>query len=426
MKATNGHSGLNHSNILFLFLISLCLAFGIVLASCSDSSTADGPSANLRVGVLLDETGQAYPIGRIALSAIELAAEDFNRRLKENGHSKQIELFVEDTQGDPQIAAEKIQTFAWAGITPVFSGSSGEIEAVYDYARQNDHLLISGYSTAPSLAKEDGPLFRFCLTDIKQAKALVRWAEETNIESLVMVYRDDVYGNDLKTYVAEFAPEMGIAVEQEVSYSPDQTDFGDTVISIEQKVILEKAKYPAERVAVLLVALNEITDIFKSADGNAELESIRWIGAEGVEPDTTLFKATNTLRFAQKVGFSTCNFGMLLSGIKKPFEHVPDQLKEISGLEKIPITAYYYYDAMWVLAESWFSMAQMDADLLKKNICFKADILSVCSDDIGLDEFGDRKWGMYDYWVIDNEEFENVAIIVFGFWETVDGEFIWL
>ncbi|MFP3911473.1 MAG: hypothetical protein ACLFUT_05300 [Desulfobacteraceae bacterium] len=124
---------------------------------------------------------------------------------------------------------------------------------------------------------------------------------------------------------------------------PDQTDFGDTVISIEQKVIQEKAKYPAERVAVLLVALNEITDIFKSAHGNAELESIRWIGAEGVEPDTTLFKATNTLRFAQKVGFSTCNFGMLLSGIKKPFQHVPDQLKEISGLEKIPITAYYYY-----------------------------------------------------------------------------------
>lgn len=167
MKATNGHSGLNRSNILFLFLISLCLVFGIVLASCSDSSTADGPSANLRVGVLLDETGQAYPIGRIALSAIELAAEDFNRRLKENGHSKQIELFVEDTQGDPQIAAEKIQTFAWAGITPVFSGSSGEIEAVYDYARQNDHLLISGYSTAPSLTKEDGPLFRFCLTDMR-------------------------------------------------------------------------------------------------------------------------------------------------------------------------------------------------------------------------------------------------------------------
>jgi len=425
VRSSNSHFGLNHSKFLLPLLSAACLAFFAALASCSGTSTADGPTDNLRVGVLLDADNRIYPIGKTAVTAIELAAEDFNRYLKENGHTKQIELFVEDTQGDPQVAAEKIQRFAWAGIIPVFTGTSAEILAVSDYAEQNDHLLLSGYSTAPSLAKKDNRLFRFCLNDSKQAKGLVRLAMESNLKSLVLVYRDDVYGNDLKTYVKEIGEQYGLDIDDGVTYSPDETDFTAVAGSIEQKVIQKKSEYPPDRVAVLLIALNEVTGIFGAADGNAELESVRWIGAVGVEPDATVFAETGTLGFAERVSFTVCDFGIEMDAIKKPFRHVPARLQEKSGMAQIPATAYMYYDAMWVLAESWLSIAKMDADLLKKNIFFKADTTLVCTVDIGMDESGDREWGQYQFYTIQDGTFQAVALILFYDW-AVDGEFVWL
>jgi len=120
-----------------------------------------------------------------------------------------------------------------------------------------------------------------------------------------------------------------------------------------------------------------------------------------------------------------CDFGIEMDAIKKPFRDVPAKLQEKSGVAQIPATAYMYYDAMWVLAESWLSIARMDSDLLEKNIHFQADTTLVCTVDIGMDEFGDREWGQYQFYTIQGGEFEAVALILFYDW-AVDGEFIWL
>jgi len=401
-------------------VLMLCLGSCLLSTSCSgasETSTNTSSKENLKVGVLLDENGQQYAAGKSLKIAMELAAEDINLFLQKNGFSKQVKLYFEDTQGEPQIAAKKIKSFKTEEIIPVFCGSSEEIEAISGYAQQNNHLLLSAFSTATSLAENNDNLFRFCMNDSEQAKAIVRYAQENGVKSIVLVYRDDIYGNDLKTKVMDLGLEFGIDIDQEIKYNPDETNYASIVGSIQQSVKREKSENPENSVAVLLISMNEVSDIFASAAGNAELESVKWIGGDGVDANVRIFKEKAALHFAEKTEFTVCNFGIDLSGyIKEPFIDVPDRIKEKAGTDKIPAVAYYYYDAMWVLAESWLNSAEIDFDLLKENIPMVSHVFSVCTGQIGLDEYGDRQWGRYDFWQVEKGEFKYSSAILFGTW----------
>ena len=67
------------------------------------------------------------------------------------------------------------------------------------------------------------------VNDSKQSQALLRLAQETGTKDIVLVYRDDVYGNDLKTNIMHFAQQINMDINQEVKYSPDETNFESTI-----------------------------------------------------------------------------------------------------------------------------------------------------------------------------------------------------
>lgn len=101
----------NNRTLMKALILLVCLVFCVFLTSCSDTSDSDVSKEDLKVGVLLDTNGQEYAVGKSFGIAIEIAAEDINNYLQDMGHSKRIKLFIEDTQGDPQVAAEKIKNF---------------------------------------------------------------------------------------------------------------------------------------------------------------------------------------------------------------------------------------------------------------------------------------------------------------------------
>ena len=405
-----------------VLVLVLCLAMCLQFTACFGADGTASSKDDLKVGVLLDVNGKKLEQGKYNKIATEIATEDINHYLQELGHTKRVKLFIEDTQGDPSIASEKIKNFKREGIVTVVVQSSAEIQAVLDYAKQNKIILISGSSTAPSLAKPDNNLFRFSMNDTKQAKAIIRYAKETNISNIVLAYRDDIYGNDLKTNIIKFGKESKINIEQEVKYSPTETSFANVVKSIEQNVKQQKSKTSASTTAVVLVSFNEANDICKAASGNAALESVRWIGSDGVPAEASLFKDKESLAFAQKVNFEVCNPGIDASAISSDFARIPDRIKQLAGTDQTPTAALNYYDAMWVLAQSWLILPETSFDLLKHVIPNIARSAKFSTNQIGLDENGDRMWGQYDFLGMKNGKFIKLAMLQFGDW-TTEGQF---
>jgi branched-chain amino acid transport system substrate-binding protein len=75
--------------------------------------------------------------------------------------------------------------------------TSAAVKAVKDFADENDVLLISHSSTAPSLAIAGDNLFRFVPEDRQQGEAIAKKMWNDGIPIVVPMWRNDIYGNEL-------------------------------------------------------------------------------------------------------------------------------------------------------------------------------------------------------------------------------------
>ena len=88
------------------------------------ASCPDGCEIELRVGLLLDQTGDLAEIGRLATNGAMLAADDVNRagfRLP-HGARLSVKLFVEDPQASPGYANQRADKLARVDLVPVIVG----------------------------------------------------------------------------------------------------------------------------------------------------------------------------------------------------------------------------------------------------------------------------------------------------------------
>lgn len=79
--------------------------------------------------------------------------------------------------------------------------TSAELSTAKNYADTNGILLISPYSTSPSLAIPGDNIFRSVPDDTKEAQALVNKMWQDGIRAIVPIWRNDTYGNELSRNV---------------------------------------------------------------------------------------------------------------------------------------------------------------------------------------------------------------------------------
>jgi len=143
------------------------------------------PQPEVVLGALLPLTGALSSSGESTQAALELAVRDVNEYLSDIGSETSVRLIVEDTETDPAVALEKLQNLAGKGVKIVIGPDSNtEVEAVKTYADENDILLVSQSSTAPSLTIPWDNIFRFVPDDTHQAEAIARlmWEEGVRID----------------------------------------------------------------------------------------------------------------------------------------------------------------------------------------------------------------------------------------------------
>ena len=152
-----------------------------VLGSVSNKNTEV-----IKIGALLGLSGISSQRGESQKAALEVAVKDANNNLYRNNIS--IELTIEDTQRDPNVALQKLKSLEYKGIKIIIGPqTSAELQKIKDYAYQHGILLISHSSTAPSLSKSNDSVFRLVLNDIYQADALVNRMWEDGVRIVVPI-----------------------------------------------------------------------------------------------------------------------------------------------------------------------------------------------------------------------------------------------
>ena len=135
-------------------------------------------------------------------------------------------LCSEDTQSDPIVALEKIQSLNSKGIKFVLGPeSSAEVRNIKSYADSNDMVLISPTSTSPSLAIVDN-IFRMIPDDTQQGKVQGGMLfEKEGIKAVVPIYRADVWGDGLYESTRNNFESIGGVMDDGIRYSPEVTVY---------------------------------------------------------------------------------------------------------------------------------------------------------------------------------------------------------
>jgi branched-chain amino acid transport system substrate-binding protein len=201
-----------------------------------------------------------------------------------------VELVTVDTESDPTKSVEKLMFLKENGIMTVIGpATSAELEAAKDYANNNNILLVSHSSTAPSLAKKGDNIFRFVPDDTHRAKAISRLMWDDGVRYVIPFWRNDVYGSELLNAVKTDFHSIGgeIDLGNETRYAPRTGQLAASLYRInfalwdkdlrnlDSKVQEAISRYGAEKDGVYLISLDEVSHIFIQAHSYPALSKVK-------------------------------------------------------------------------------------------------------------------------------------------------------
>ncbi len=374
---------------------------GLFLLQSGDSGPADDETAGgipgvVNIGMLLPATGDIASHGEDSIIASRLGVEDFNAYLRDAGETWQMNLVGEDTQTDPIIALEKIQSLNSKGIKLILgTETSAELINVKSYADSNDMLLISPSSTTPKLAIRDN-IFRLVPDDTIQSRVIAQLLEHDGIRVLVPVYRGDVWGDGLYESARESFEGLGGTVDDGIRYNPEVAVFSTEASLLSGIVDGYLEEYSAGEVAVLAIGFSEMVHLLNSADPYDTLHKVGWYGSTGSANDDAITRDRIASGFASDVTFVAGQFSASKS---ETYERVRSHL--IDAIGSPPNTyAYSSYDSVWLLGLSILEKQTLDADILADAIPGTAQKYAGAIGAIELNEYGDLAISDYELFTV--------------------------
>jgi len=330
-----------------------------------------------------------------------------NAFLRSIGAKWTIKIVAEDTQTKPDLALEKVESFAARGIKLLIGPlSSGEVRAIKGYLDANKMLAISQSSTAPDLAIPDDYIFRFCPTDkAGQGPAIGRILYEDGKTYMIPITRNDPWGVGLEEASAKRFEELGGTALEGVRYAPGAAEFSAEAKDLADKVTNAVSKYGADKVCVLDISFGEVVPLFIACNEYDVLKTVKWYGSDGTCGEASMLKDPVVLDFSVKVSYPNTIFAPTESA---KWEIVRQNGVKVLGREPESYS-YAIYDIVWVYTLSLLKADKYDAEAVREVLPKVAGTFFGASGWIDLDETGDRKAGDYVIWQIvkvDTEKYD--------------------
>lgn len=383
----------------------------------SDTDTIPGPvEGDVRVGSLLPLTGGYSSVGVQVNAATALAVADFNKYLSNKEAGWQFVLFQENTASNPVIALEQAQVLHSRGADILFGpAGSSRVKNVMSYANENNMVLLSCCSTSTELAIADDRVFRVVADDANQGKAFGILLEHHEIEVIVPLWITDSYGNSLRNAaVSEFEARGGMS-DEGIPYNPDTREFSVSVSSLADIVQKYVDEYGKDKVAVVVVAFDEIVAIMQTANNYQVLKDVAWYGSETLAQNTFIVKDRIARDFATEAGFRA---------IQVPLGDGP-KAKSVTDTLSVPFGgtpnafAYNAYDAVWLVGLSIERSGSSDPADIAAILPTLATSYTGALSSAALNEAGDLASATYGAWYIGDDGDWHVDDVVHVDDETV-------
>ena len=343
------------------------------------------------------------------LTAASLALNVLNSANDGFGRNWYVDMIIEDTQTDPDVALEKLKRLDRLGIKMVVGPSaSASAAAVREYANENDIVLLS-LSTSHSLAIPGDTLYRVSPTSIHEVTVLTKMFERDGMEHVVAIHRQDLWGT---TLVEGILSEFGGTLHTENGYDPklaneDILDYERIAADVAEDVQALVEEHGESTVSVVLIGFQESAGILEAASHHPVLGSVQWYGSAGNANRLSIPANDVAAAFAESVNF----MGPILMIDDGIFAQLGVRNLHVLHPEE-PIDPYMYvtFDAVSVAAFSVGRLVELPASEAGPILDSALNISFFISSDGGLDENGDLADGNYDIWQIKDGSWHNTLV----------------
>jgi ABC-type branched-subunit amino acid transport system substrate-binding protein len=365
----------------------------------SGSNSNISANNEIKIGVLLGLSGSSYESGITQLAVLQKAIDDVNENFSKSNIHKKVVPQIENTEIKSDVALAKVKDLVGRGIRIIIGPqTSGELKKIKEYADQEDVLLISQSSTAPSLSKKDN-IFRLLQNDTNQAKKIAEKMRSDGIEVVIPILRNDTYGNELYNITKANFEDLHHHFSNAIKYDPHVGKFAGSLHRInfivwDQKLkdvnsavrsAASSVKNSYSKVGVFVISYGEIVPLLFQAPSHTELDKVNWYGSEATAKNERLLKHQKAVEFAYKTNFKSLSLSV--DGTKIG-------LLEKATKQKLNSNDANVYDALWIAALT----ANISGNRTE-NFNRIIDSYQGVSGNIKLDSYGDRI-GNYDLWMI--------------------------
>lgn len=393
---------------------ALCLLLLFWIASCDNDDNPTNPSNPhvVNIGFLSAQTGVASHFGIPAYHAYQYALNDLAAYY---GDDVTINSSIMDTQSDKDVCLQQLMAFKQQDINLVIGPfTSSELLNAREFAKENDMVLISPSSVARDIALSDDYIFRMASDDSYQTEAMLELLKGDNIKNIILVWRDDVWGNDLSGLVKSGFSNAGGVVFDSLRYDPATADYTSVIAELASKTGQMLSNATPSECAIYLLSFNEAESILEAASAsNASLGSIKWYGSSAVSQSSPFLTNSAAAAFAVQVGF-LCPIHGLNEDAEDKYTPINSYVVSQSGLTA-NIYSFNTYDALWLaVATSLVSDIENPAE-------FAASLRTTASNYFGasgrvlFNDAGDRIPRTYDFYGVEdvNGELKWVRKAVF-------------
>ena len=173
----------------------LALAAALAVAGCDS-----GAPREMRVGLLVDQSGASGARGKDLLNGATMAAEEINAAgYKVDGHPLTIKIEATDDRGTPAFAKEQAQVVADSGVNAIIGPLNTPQAAVVIpivAAKGIPQMITATGTSLMGLGK--GNVLRLIANDDKQGRAMASFAEEISKSKRIAAIAEKTdYGRDL-------------------------------------------------------------------------------------------------------------------------------------------------------------------------------------------------------------------------------------
>ena len=239
-----------------LVALAISLAIAAVLLAGSTGFFALSTAQSIKVAWIGPLSGIYASIGSSNMKGVEIAVDKINAEGGINGRN--IELVVEDTQGDTKLFLNALQKLsAIDNINIILTSQYTELFAAKGFAEKNNIVLVNAVDASNQIAALSDNIFGIGIYDEGIGHSLAEFAaEKKGYKRIGIVFlNSEAFLILVKSAFKEKLESLGGKIGFEAAYGPNENDF---------RTIIEKAK-GSELDALLVLGYDETGFLLRQA-----------------------------------------------------------------------------------------------------------------------------------------------------------------